>query len=342
MVKVKSNNQTEQVSAVQPNRRFFLKRRLRSYGSYGVGSVKIGVNPIMRRAPRAAEVKGYSENDVPVGPLVEYVLDPEPAVHFTREVSWDDFSEPSPRDLALEAIEVLQNVSSDDAKLGALLAKTSAHLESLTLELVGHHERARQQLSESSAFKDASVTDLLVLKRFAERRDTLLEKYDFVDKLELAQFLGFPTGTSADKHNVNRRLNSLREKKKILSVNYRDEAIYPLFQFDESLNWHEALLKRLPDLLDSRSGWDVCFWLDTERSVLVERAVATDQQIEEALAAGPETYDKLVQAQAEQTIYESHSPLSLLAQKKYDLFDIFCEDLVNPEHRVIAEKPLEA
>ncbi|MGD1527040.1 hypothetical protein [Vibrio harveyi] len=208
-------------------------------------------------------------------------------------------------------------------------------------ELEIEEEERLESLSETSTFTDSSFTDIALLKKFSDARDELLLEYDFVNKDALALLLGVANADKTERHAWNRKLSRMRETNKILWVKYQNDFLYPLFQMTETGEVNSNFTKWLPKLYEGRSGWDICFWLDTEKTVLMERAKATFDQVQEAFNEGLEAHDKLVSLEASQSVYLTDTPLNLAYDENSDNFDTFCEDLLNFDERVIPTKDLE-
>lgn len=112
--------------------------------------------------------------------------------------------------------------------------------------------------------------------------------------------------------------------------------LYPVFQFDENMQLHEQLKRRLDDLRTGRDDVDVLYWLFAEKTVLMTKAVAPYYLVEKALGSGDlKAYDALVSAEASQSELLAARPVDLLGR---DEFDVFVDDWNLGDYRVIPKK----
>lgn len=162
------------------------------------------------------------------------------------------------------------------------------------------------------------VTNIEFLYRlFLTQKKNLLNKYEFVEASEM-------------------RTQITSDGASLLFVTQEERVLYPLFQFSSDGVVFPALQKVLPRLLRNGSAWDACFWLTTQRTVMTNKAVPTDKQIdilnslEEIISLGQKAY--------QQSTYVTSTPLRLLQDGKNDIFQMFSEDLFNPDGRMIPEK----
>ncbi len=186
-------------------------------------------------------------------------------------------------------------------------------------------------LSEEDSFSEASETEIILLKRFTDKRNKLLRSHSFVKSKELSSTLGYDKDS-----NIARILKAKRDKLEILYVSHLGAVFYPLMQFNTSAEIYPELIAALPKLNQSRSGWDVCFWLTDERTVMIDKAVPSDEQIQ-ALSSIDEIA-KLGEKAHEQSSYVTSTPLKLLQDGLGGVFQVFCQDLINPDERIIPEK----
>lgn len=155
--------------------------------------------------------------------------------------------------------------------------------------------------------------------QFSILKNDLLDKYKFVYESEI-------------------RVPITSDITSILFVELEGNRQYPRFQFTSDGMVFPVLQKVLPRLLQCRSDWDVLFWLTTERTVMIDKAVPTDDQmknlnsLEDVMKLGEKVYF--------QSTYLTSTPLKLLEGGKDAIFQIFCEDLLNPDERIIIEKRL--
>ncbi|PHR54882.1 MAG: hypothetical protein COA47_14780 [Robiginitomaculum sp.] len=154
-------------------------------------------------------------------------------------------------------------------------------------------------------------------RQFLTLKKDLLDNYEFVGASEIRAPI---------------TLNSTS----VLSVILQEKSRYPLFQFTSNGIVFPALQKILPKLLQSRSSWDVCFWLTTERAVMMSKAVPNDEQTKSL-----NSLDKIIELGEKahkQSTYVTSTPLKLLQDGENSIFQVFCEDLLNPDDRMIPEK----
>lgn len=112
--------------------------------------------------------------------------------------------------------------------------------------------------------------------------------------------------------------------------------LYPVFQFDENMELHGQLKRRLDDLRTGRNDVDVLYWLFAEKTVLMTKAVAPYHLIEKALGSGDlKAHDELVSAEARQSEYLTARPIDLLGK---DEFDVFVDDWKLGDYRMIPRK----
>ncbi|MFM2619641.1 hypothetical protein AAFX26_21250 [Vibrio alginolyticus] len=124
--------------------------------------------------------------------------------------------------------------------------------------------------------------------------------------------------------------------RKGLCIDINGWHLYPVFQFDESMEIHCQLKRRLDDLRTGRDDIDVLHWLFAEKTVLMCKAVAPYQLVEKALGNGDlKIYNALVSAEASQSEYLTARPIDLLDR---DEFDVFVDDWKIGDYRMIPRK----
>ncbi|WP_390501929.1 hypothetical protein [Vibrio harveyi] len=124
--------------------------------------------------------------------------------------------------------------------------------------------------------------------------------------------------------------------RKGLCIDINGWHLYPVFQFDENMDLHGQLKKRLDDLRSCRDDIDVLYWLFAEKTVLMRKAVAPHHMVERALGSGElQAYDALVSAEASQSEYLTARPIDLLEKEE---FDVFVDDWKLGDYRMIPRK----
>ena len=128
-------------------------------------------------------------------------------------------------------------------------------------------------------------------------------------------------------------------EREALCINISDFRLYPTFQFNEDIQIHEQLRKSLDTLRIGRSDVDAIAWLLTEKTVIMERAVAPADMVRRALESGDlEAHDELVSAEARQSRYLTAKPIELIGSSE---FDVFVDDWLHWDERVIPKKDIE-
>lgn len=126
------------------------------------------------------------------------------------------------------------------------------------------------------------------------------------------------------------------ESRKGVCIDINGWQLYPVFQFDENMEIHGQLKRRLDDLRAGRDDIDVLYWLFAEKTVLMCKAVAPYQLVEKALSCGDsKAHDELVSAEARQSEYLTARPIDLLGKNE---FDVFVDDWKLGDYRMIPRK----
>jgi len=120
------------------------------------------------------------------------------------------------------------------------------------------------------------------------------------------------------------------ELDKIITVMLKGQQQFPAFQFDSTGQVYPVLQEHLPRLLAARSDWDICFWLFTEQSITLKRAVPNaarlrDISVEEMLKLGKQT-ERYV-----------GKPIDAATNGNNEFFSACVEHLLNPDYREIPE-----
>ncbi|MDF4819806.1 hypothetical protein P3547_19965 [Vibrio parahaemolyticus] len=128
------------------------------------------------------------------------------------------------------------------------------------------------------------------------------------------------------------------DERDALCININEFCLYPSFQFDDDIQIIEQLRNCLSSLRSGRDDIDVIAWLLSEKTVLIEKAVAPVELVQEALDAGDfEAHDRLVSAEASQSRYLTAKPVDLLGSEQ---FDVFVADWKSFDDRVIPTKDI--
>ncbi len=123
-----------------------------------------------------------------------------------------------------------------------------------------------------------------------------------------------------------------------LCININEFCLYPSFQFNDDIQIIEQLRNCLSSLRAGRDDIDVIVWLLSEKTVLIEKAVAPVELVQEALDVGDfEAHDRLVSAEASQSRYLTAKPVDLLGSEQ---FDVFVADWKSFDDRVIPTKDI--
>ncbi|WP_036798987.1 hypothetical protein [Photobacterium marinum] len=127
-------------------------------------------------------------------------------------------------------------------------------------------------------------------------------------------------------------LDTAVELNQIITVMLKGQQQFPAFQFDSTEQIYPALQEHLPRLLAARSSWDICFWLFTEQSITLKRAVPNaarlrDISVEEMLKLGKQA--------AEQTERYEGRPIDVATSGNSEVFEACVENLLNPDYRDI-------
>ena len=124
----------------------------------------------------------------------------------------------------------------------------------------------------------------------------------------------------------------------ILIVEVDGSKLVPMFQFGKDNKVYKCLKNVLPELKSHRSDWDICFWLTTKLSSVIEAAVPTEQQIEACKC--PDDIINLGIRAEEQSTFVTSTPLELLASDEETAFIIFYQNLLDLQIIPIPTKPL--
>lgn len=124
------------------------------------------------------------------------------------------------------------------------------------------------------------------------------------------------------------------EQHNALCINVNGWRYYPSFQFDEYSNLIDNLRNNLSLMREGRDDTDTLLWMLSEKSVLVERAVAPPALVSKYLDSGDlEGYEKLVSEEEEKSHkYVTAKPCDLVDDP---LFEVFLEDWLRPDGRLI-------
>lgn len=123
------------------------------------------------------------------------------------------------------------------------------------------------------------------------------------------------------------------EQHDALCINVNGWRYYPSFQFDEHCNLLDNLRNNLSLMREGRDDTDILLWMVSEKSVLVERAVAPLELVSKYLDNGDlEGYDRLISAEARSHKYVTAKPCDLIDDP---LFEVFIEDWLKPDERLI-------
>ncbi|HHC7276131.1 hypothetical protein [Vibrio campbellii] len=128
------------------------------------------------------------------------------------------------------------------------------------------------------------------------------------------------------------------EQHDALCINVNGWRYYPSFQFDEHFNLIDNLKNNLSLMREGRDDTDILLWMISEKSVLVERAVAPPALVSKYLDKGDlEGYERLVSTEARSHKYVTAKPCDLIDDP---LFEVFVEDWLNSDQRRLENKKL--
>ncbi len=126
------------------------------------------------------------------------------------------------------------------------------------------------------------------------------------------------------------------EQHDALCINVNGWRYYPSFQFDEHFNLIDNLRNNLSLMREGRDDTDIIIWMVSEKSVLVEQAVAPPALVSKYLDKGDlEGYERLVSTEARSHKYVTAKPCDLIDDP---LFEVFLEDWLNSDERMIKAK----
>lgn len=158
-------------------------------------------------------------------------------------------------------------------------------------------------------------TKEILNQRYIARRDEVLREYEFVPLSSLS-----------------------RKLSPALIVEVDEQKLVPMFQFSQQGIVYPILELVLPDLRECRSDWDICFWLTTTLSVMLECARPSQDQIRQATC--PEDIIHLGMLADEQSTYVTSTPLELLASGKNEQFKAMLNYLLDVDTEDTPTKPL--
>ena len=128
------------------------------------------------------------------------------------------------------------------------------------------------------------------------------------------------------------------EQHDALCINVNGWRYYPSFQFDEHFNLIDNLKNNLSLMREGRDDTDILLWMISEKSVLVERAVAPPALVTKYLDNGDlKGYEKLVSAEARSHKCVTAKPCDLIDDP---LFEVFVEDWLTPDQMILENKKL--
>ncbi|EDL53709.1 hypothetical protein VSAK1_26075 [Vibrio mediterranei AK1] len=113
----------------------------------------------------------------------------------------------------------------------------------------------------------------------------------------------------------------------VLIVEVDGKELVPMFQFGADNKVYKPLKKALPELKSCRSDWDICFWLTTKLSSVIEAAVPSEQKIYACKCA--DDIINLGLMTEEQSTFVVSTPLELLELGEDKVFNIFYEYLLD-------------
>ncbi len=195
------------------------------------------------------------------------------------------------------------------------------------------HKISLDHLKDSKEFSSASENELILLHRFAKRRDKLLNEYAFLEGKDMYHLMG-----SKDK-NVNRWLANQEKNNKIFSVETGGRKLYPAFQLDREGKPYEPLIESWTRFYESgRTHWDVCFWLTTFQSAITEKVNVASKSLK-----GKSIQEAMLLADkaSEQTKRVEMRPIEALVQKMNDIFQLYVEKWLNPDEMKLKRRKLD-
>lgn len=177
---------------------------------------------------------------------------------------------------------------------------------------------------------------LVLMQRFAKKRDEFLKKNKVVSGSEFAKLLGI------SDTNVARALGRKRAKGQVLSATLGDAEVYPLLQLNEQAQVYPALVSRLPDMYKYAHGWDIVFWLMETRTVqtklrLYDKADLSKYGHDDAFNLDA-LLDDLYGDQSDSDVVTA-APLSLLQSGQDDLFSLFVNEWLNVSDMALPIEP---
>lgn len=182
-------------------------------------------------------------------------------------------------------------------------------------------------LTYNKVFKDMQEDDVILLHRFVTKRDHFLKTHHFHDAKTFAAIIGI------QDQNTPRKMKSMREKNQLICVKTGDTFLYPEFQVNNQGVVFEDLQQVLPRFLEfNRSGWDICFWLFTEQTVLMKRAKLAAKKLtglsfDEMMEVG-----EIASAQSQ---YVTTMPIEALRKGEKDIFLSMVDEWLSPDLRAI-------
>ena len=218
-------------------------------------------------------------------------------------------------------------VISESHKKMKELASVVTALSSSLKQIRNDKAEDAKELLALDAFKGLATNHVMSLHQFASKRDAFFKAHNFLDAKAFANLMGIRV------NNLARKMQQFRENESILFVKMGDTYLYPEFQLDRQGNIFSGLVNALPLLYKAgRTGWDICFWLFTEQSTLIERGNRPSnlkgKSFEEAMALGKES--------RKQAIYHKGLPIDSLIENEAAIFSAQAEDWVVPDSRDVS------
>lgn len=129
-------------------------------------------------------------------------------------------------------------------------------------------------LEDNAQFmREQSEEQVVMLSRFVKQRQTFFNNYAMYDQKEVLRTLNYPLS------NVGRTITTLIADNNVIWLEFAGKKHFPAFQFNHRAQVYPALLAVIPKMLQAgKDMWDICFWLTTPMSVLLQakRPVSKD------------------------------------------------------------------
>lgn len=187
-----------------------------------------------------------------------------------------------------------------------------------------------------SGLHQTTEAGLVLMQRFAKKRDEFLKKNKVVGGSEFAKLLGI------SDTNVARALGRKRAKGQVLSATLGDAEVYPLLQLNERAQVYPALVSRLPDMYEHAHGWDIVFWLMETRTVQTKLRVYNKADLSKYGHDDAFNMDALLDdldgEQSDSDVVTA-APLSLLQSGQDDLFSLFVDEWLNVSDMALPIEP---